>query len=98
MLYGHGKSSLQCRRCEEINAPPYLGFTTLASTAKHVAIGLARIGCNSEYTGVIWPLVQYAWPSPANLVFALCNCLLCIAAPFSYECLKKVAIVLINKV
>ena len=34
----------------------------------------------------------------ANLVFALCNCLLCIAAPFSYECLKKVAIVLINKV
>ena len=68
----------------------------LASTAKHVAIGLARIGCNSEYTGVIWPLVQYARLSPANLVFALC--ILCIAAPFSHECLKKVAIVQINKV
>ena len=49
---------------EEINAPPYLGFTMLASTAKHVAIGLARIGCNSEYTGVIWPLVQYARLAP----------------------------------
>ena len=55
----------------EINAPPYappyLGFTMLASTAKHVAIGLARIGCNCECTGVVWQFVQYPWSSLSNL-------------------------------